>query len=395
MSSHLAESKCARIRGRSVPQQGLLVAAVLLVAIPAAAQPGDRVVTAEAPIVNGNAVLAKQRALADAFRQVAESAFADLLKETGSEAQPLPGGLLQVKASLAGRGQRFVRSYRILQEEESNGRLRVQIDADVDTALLRREMERARGTTAAPMGAAPARTAGLAILVGGDVPDEARAMVLKLLGTTGVRVQSLSVRDEAALVAAATRQSAQALWLAGTSFAEGPIRGTARFSVRCQLHARLSSAGLGGRGGVLGRDVTERGFADDEAGARLACLQRAAGALAGQISESVRPLSAASGYVTLDLDVVEPGALMTVVQVLKRLGAVTAAEVRRVTTQQAEIRVFTRMTGREIEAALIRDIGGRLTLTEMKPPTDRITLQARLLGEPPPGAGAEPPASKP
>ena len=70
--------------------------------------------TAEAPIVNGNAVVAKQRALADAFRQTVERAFSDLLKESGNEAQPLSAGLAQLKASFANRGQRFVRSYRIL-----------------------------------------------------------------------------------------------------------------------------------------------------------------------------------------------------------------------------------------------------------------------------------------
>jgi hypothetical protein len=101
--------------------------------------------------------------------------------------------------------------------------------------------------------------------------------------------------------------------------------------------------------------------------------------------------------VTLDLDVVEPAALMTLIQLVKRLGAVNAAEVRHVTTRQAEIRVFTRMSGREIETALIRDVAGRLLVTEVKPPADRVTLQVRLAqaGDPPPGAGAEPPATKP
>jgi hypothetical protein len=101
--------------------------------------------------------------------------------------------------------------------------------------------------------------------------------------------------------------------------------------------------------------------------------------------------------VTLDLDVVEPAALMALIQVVKRLGAVTAAEVRHVTTNQAEIRVFTRMSGREIEAALIRDVAGRLLVSELKPPADRVTLQVRLAqaGDPQPGAGAEPPATKP
>ena len=88
---------------------------------------------------------------------------------------------------------------------------------------------------------------------------------------------------------------------------------------------------------------------------------------------------------------------MTLIQVVKRLGAVTAAEVRHVTTHQAEVRVFTRMSGREIQAALIRDVGGRLLVTELQPPADRVTLQVRSAqaGDLPTGAGAEPPATKP
>ena len=366
--------------------------AVFLFALPTAAQTGDRVVTADAPIVNGNAVMAKQRALAEAFRQAVERAFSDLLKESGGGAQPLSGGLMQLKASFANRGQRFVRSYRILEQEEGNGRLRLQIEADVDTALLRREMERARGASGVELTTAPMRPGGPAILVGGDLSEEASTTVVKTFIAGGVPAQSVAVRDEAPLVAAAARQGAQALWLAATSFGEGSIRGASRISV---LHGRLSSVGSGARAANL--EGSDRGFSGDEAAARLACWQRVAATLARQVSTLLRPIPAGARYVTLDLEVVEPAALMLLVQVVKRLGAVTAAEVRHVTTSQAEVRVFTRMSGREIEAALIRDVAGRLLVAELKPPGDRVTLQVRLAqaGDPQPGAGAEPPATKP
>jgi hypothetical protein len=369
--------------------------AILLFTMPAAAQPGERVVTAEVPIVNGNAVVAKQRALADAFRQVVERAFSDLRKESGGEAQPLSAGLAQLKASFANRGQRFVRSYRVLEEEEGGGRLRVQVDADVDTALLRREMERARGAAAEDLPTTSARPAGPSILVGGDLSDEASMVVVKALGTAGVQAQSAAVRDEAPLIAAAVRQAAPALWLAATWFGEGPIRGASRVSVGCELRARFWSAGSGAVAIVL--DRSERGFANDEAAARLACWQLAAASLARHLAGSLRRIPAGARYVTLDVDVVEPAALMALIQVVKRLGAVSAAEVRQVTTNQAEIRVFTRMSGREIEAALIRDAAGRLLVAELKPPADRVTLQVRLAqaGDPQSGAGAEPPATKP
>jgi hypothetical protein len=353
------------------------------------------VVNAEVPIVNGNAVVAQQRALADAFRQAVESAFSDLLKESGAEQQALPAGLVQLKASFANRGQRFVRSYRILEQEEVNGRLRVQIDADVETSLLRREMERARGTTSEEFPTASARPAGPAILVGGELPDEARAAVVRALSAAGVQTQSVAARDETSLSVTAGRQGGKALWLAATSTGEGPVRGADRVSVRCELRARLLSAGSGAAAASL--EHSERGFAGDEAAARIACWQHAAGALARHLSSFLRPTATGSRFVSLDLDVVEPAALMALIQVVKRLGAVNAAEVRHVTTTHAEIRVFTRMSGREIEAALIRDVAGRLVVTEMKPPADHVTLQVRLVqaGDPPPEAGAEPPATKP
>jgi hypothetical protein len=384
-----------RVLLATATQRIALAIAILLFVLPAAAQPGERVVTAEVPIVNGNAVVAKQRALADAFRQVAERAFADLLKESGGEVQPLAPGLAQIKASFANRGQRFVRSYRVLEEEEAKGRLRVQIDAEVDTALLRREMERARGATATESATTSTRPAGLSLLVGGD--DEASAAVVKAIAAGGVQVQSAAARDEAALVGAAGRQAAQALWLVATSFGEGTIRGASPVSVRCELRARLLSAGPGVRPALLDNTQSERGFARDESGARLACWQRVAGGLARQLSTFLRPVPAGARYLTLDLDVVEPAALVTLIRVVKRLGAVNAAEVRHVTTRRAEIRVFTRMSGREIESALVRDIAGRLLVTEVKPPADRVTLQVRLAqaGEPLPGAGAESPATKP
>ena len=362
---------------------------------PAGAQPGEHVISAEAPIVNGNAVVAQQRALADGFRQAVESAFSELLKESGAEVQPLSAGLVQLKASFANRGQRFVRSYRILEQEEANGRLRVQIDADVDTSLLRREIERARGTTAGERPAASAPPAGPSIVVSGELPDEARTTVVEAFAAAGVQALSVAARDEASLSATAGRKGARALWLVAASSGEGSVRGADRVAVRCELHARVLSAGSGAATTSFERG--ERGFAGDEAAARVACWQRAAGALARYLSSLQRPAPAGSRYLTLDLDVVEPAALVALIQVVKRLGAVNAAEVRHVTTTHAEIRVFPRMSGREMEAALMRDVAGRLLVTEMKPPADRVTLQVRLVqaGDPQPGAGAESPATKP
>jgi hypothetical protein len=365
---------------------------------PLAAETNDHVVSSEAPIVNRNALQAEQRALADAFRQATERAFQDLLKEVGAEGQALSPGLAQLKASLASKGQRFVRGYRVLEKDESNGILRLQIDADVNTALLRREIEKTRGAIAPePTGAATAPTSVGAVLMGGDLPEDVRSATATVLGSSGARVQATPIREEGALVAAAIKQNGQALWITSTWFGEGLVRGTTQVSERCELRARLLPQGPVGRPALIDRTLSERGFASDQAAARLTCAKAAATTLARQMADLLRPVPAASRYVSMDLDVVEPAALMTVVQTLKRLGAVNAVEVRRVSPRQAEIRIFTRMSGREIQSGLTRDLAGRVSLTEVKPPTDRLTLQARLrqAGEPQPAAGAEPPASTP
>ena len=128
---------------------GVLVVLCLIAASGARAQPpeqNERVVRAETPIVAGNAVNAKKRALADAFRQVVEKAFGELVKEGTPMPAPMPTSVAQLKASLANSAQKFIRSYRLLEQETEGGVLRVMVEADVNTVLLRRELDREIGT---------------------------------------------------------------------------------------------------------------------------------------------------------------------------------------------------------------------------------------------------------
>src|SRR5450759_3940140 len=115
--------------------RGVFVVLCMLAASGARAQApeqSERVVRAEAPIVAGNAVNAKKRALADAFRQVVEKAFGELVKDGA----PMPASVAQLKASLANSAQRFVRSYRLIEQGTEGGVMRVMVEADVDTVLL-------------------------------------------------------------------------------------------------------------------------------------------------------------------------------------------------------------------------------------------------------------------
>jgi hypothetical protein len=83
-------------------------------------------------------------------------------------------------------------------------------------------------------------------------------------------------------------------------------------------------------------------------------------------------------YITLQLDVVEPSVLSHLTAALKRLGAVTASEVRLVTPTQVEIRVFTRVVGATLQTLLLRELSNKLTINPIRIEPDRLTLQVRV-----------------
>jgi hypothetical protein len=339
----------------------------------------ERVVRAEAPIVAGNAVNAKKRALADAFRQIVEKAFGELVKEGGPLPSPLPVGLAQLKASLANSAQKFVRSYRLIEQETDNGVLRVMVEADVDAVLLRRELERARGAAVAPVPAvAPIPAAANFLLVAGTAP--VAAMLAGALTAAGVSARLDASPGEAQLVASAAKQNAYALFVVATSAGEGMVRGTNRISLRCVLRSRLFSPGPQAlRGPSVDRTEEDRGFSADGKLAGDACFEKVSSRAARELVSALRAPSVAAAFVTLQLDIVNPGAIPTLLQALKRVGAVTATEVRHVAANLAELRVFTRIGGAALGQALLREVAGKLTVAPTQTTNDLLVLRVRAL----------------
>lgn len=360
--------------------QGVFVVLCMLVASGARAQApeqNDRVVRGEAPIVAGNAAAAGKRAVADALRQLVERALLELVKESPLPS-PAPPGVAQLKSSLANSAQKYVRSYRLVEQETEGGVIRVMVEADVNTALLRRELERARGASAAPAPAlAPVSVAAL-LLVAGAVPVAARTA--GALTAAGVNARLDASPGEAQLVASAAKQNANALFVVATSASEGLVRGANRLSVKCNLRSRLFQAGdPGKRGPVVERSDEERGFAADERLARDACFERVATQAARGLASMLRAPAVAASFVTLQLDIVDPGPVPLLLQALKRVGSVTATEVRHVAASLAEIRVFTRMGGVALGQALLREVAGKLAVTATQTSNDLLALRVRAL----------------
>jgi hypothetical protein len=339
------------------------------------AEPNQNVVRAEAPIVAGNALNAKQRALADAFRQATERAFAELLKQGEPLPSPWPPGVAQIKASLANSASKYVRSYRLIDQQTEGGVVKVMVEIDVDEVRLRREIDEARGEAAARARPA-ARPVANALVVAGPAP--AGALVVKALGPEGVRAQlDPAVTEPQALVSAA-RQNALALFVAARSVAEAKVRGTSQVPVKCAIVWRLFLAGSqAGHGPVAQHTDEDYGFAANEAAARDACLGRVAATVARGVSTALRTPVTSAPFVTLQLQIDNVGVIPVLLQALRRMGAVMATEVRQVTGTQVEIRVFTRVGGAPLLQALGRELGGKLALVPVQPPSDIIVAKVQ------------------
>jgi hypothetical protein len=351
----------------------------LLFATRAAAQaeePKQNVVRAETPIVAGNVVNAKKRALADAFRQAAEQAFAELLKLGEPMPSPAPPGVAQLKASLANNAQKFVRSYRLIDQQSEGGVLKVMVEIDVDTVLLRREIDRIRGAAAAQAQTAAVKPVARVLFVAGAAP--VGGLVAAALGPEGVRAQLDPAGGEPQLLASAARQNAFALFVVARSAGEERVRGTTRVPVKCSLTWRLFPAGAqAAQGPAVARADEEYGFGADETAARNACFDRAAATVARGVAASLRTPVTSAPFVTLQLDIADVGVIPVVLQALKRLGSVTASEVRQVSANQAEIRAFTRIGGPMLLQALGRELGGKLLLVPTRPASDVVAVKVQ------------------
>ena len=368
-------------------------AALALWAVPGLGQeppPNPRAIPAEAPIVAGNAASAKQRAMDDAFRQAVERTFAVLVAEAGfSPSEPPPAGLMQLKSTFFSRAKRYIRGYRVLEESEEGGRLRLLIDAEVDEGLLRREIDRARG--AAPVAITPPASAPTVLLVG--APPEATMALARALGGAGLKTDTppLGALDDGKAREIATRNHASAaLVLSGNVTDEGAIRGTSKAAAGCRLAVRVLPAGAAP---PTDRSAEAHAYSDGADAARAECLARAAGDVARQVAggfASAAPVARDMRAVSLELDIVEPAALSLVLQALKKVGSVSSAEVRRVTVGHVEIRAVTRLAGPALVAALGRELTGAATVTPGQAVADRAGLQVRMAAPTPPPAPPTP-----
>ena len=353
-------------------------------------------VIGQAPVAAGDLATARDRALNEAFRQLVEGAFASLVAESG--APPPTPALTSLRAGWLQRPKRLVRSYRVLEQSEQGGLLRVRVTAELDESFMRREFDRARG--AANRGVVPG---ALPVVSAGAI--EAATALVTALNAEGVRAQLQpgAPGDEPALRALAGRLGRGLVALVtGRAASEGPVRGAGQQAVECHLGVRL----VPGDGAASSeRAAGARGFQTSDTDARNACFARAIRELLPVLRGDLGGGGTAGGdlrVVTLDLDINEPAVISPVLRALRKIGGPTSTEVRRVVVGKVELRVTSRLGAPPLLAALTRELATVATVSRTgQEQPDRLAAQIRLLPATAPAAATgpslspAPPASAP
>jgi hypothetical protein len=331
--------------------------------------PGLRIVAGQSTIIGGNGAGARERALEEAFRQAVDQSLAEVL-----DAATRAGQARAIKAVEA-RARTYVRRYRALEEGEVAGAYALKLEVEVDEAALRRALE---AGAPSPAAATPPPVVPGLLLVSSGAP-EATALVSAALVSAGARaeVAAPAVKDVAEAQRAAARATLpQVAFVSAQASSEGPVRGTGSVSVSCRIAARVVSAPSGL---ALGEpDAAPRAFAADDARARAECLGRAASELAARLVSGggAAPAGGDLRAITVEADVVEPGAVVALLKDVRAVGSVSLAELRRVEPGHTEIRARTRAAAPALAAALSRDPA--LAISNVEIAGDVIRLRGRL-----------------
>jgi hypothetical protein len=334
---------------------------------PSSADSLEETDSAEVAILDGNVVGAKKRALEEAFLHAVERGFSAELIEAGVGTAALGDDLQKFKATFPTAARRYVRSYRVVQESESNGKLLIRVVATVDRVVLRRQIEKSKERLAVASADA-AKPIQVAVAEGS--PEF--AMTLSgALRSSGLLVQVL-------VPPLAAANGATRVTLKTVIRHDGNPRGTGLQATRCQLDATVQSQD-GGRIVAVPSSL-EWGFGSNVSLADKACLDRLASLAARNVAQSLSAAIAPSArkFLNVVLDIVEPVALERFLQKLPRMGAVGRFELRRIAVGVAEVRIDTNLTPVALGSALAQTMADHLTLATTQSADDSLHLTLRV-----------------
>jgi hypothetical protein len=129
------------------------------------------------------------------------------------------------------------------------------VEAEVDSVLLRREMEKTSDDRTASI-KEQATEPGAPLQVGGRVLPAFAQQILVSLAAVNVKAEANAAKDERALLIASAKANAPALYLKPDATNEGMVRGGGQVSIACRVDYRLfTSQGLKNSGAEVGRGL--------------------------------------------------------------------------------------------------------------------------------------------
>lgn len=332
-----------------------------------AAIAADDTDAAEVAIVDGNVVGAKKRALEEAFLHAVDRVFAAELTDAGFADGAVPPELTKFRATFATSARRYVRSYRVIEEQEANGKLKVRVAAVVDRVFLRRQIEKSR--PAAPNANAASAMDPIQIVMA-EGPADLGIAVARALRSSGLNVVT---SDPSSARAEATRVMVKAQVMAPEE-----VKGAGLVAVRCEAAGGIKKPNAWLESSVP--RAAEWGFAEQNAAAAKACIDRLASvtsrALVPVLAESVSPV--ARKMVTVVLDLVEPLALERFLRRLRAVGAVSRFDLRRIAVGVAELRLETNLTAQAVATTLTQAMADELSVVVTAAAGDRVSLTLRV-----------------
>jgi hypothetical protein len=339
-----------------------------------AVDPNTRITTGQAPVVGGNAAGARERALEDAIRQAVDLAINELVVDP--QARAAQGKTIR---AIEAKAHSFIGSYRTLEEGEANGVYTMRVQVEVDRSGIQNKIDRGG---APPLPSPPPRAIAPAVVVlpADRTPPAFVANMVAALTSAGLRARAgdpFAKMPPSTIAATVTAETVD----------EGALRGTGRVSVACRATARFTGLSL------PDRTAAARAFAQAVEAGRTDCLGRLASGLAAEMAAALTAAAAPSAdlpLLTIDADVVEPGAVPALLKSVRSVGAVSAADLVRVGGGHAEIRARTRSGPALLAAALSRDADAMISLSDVQASGAVIKLRARLRAPATPETGNNP-----
>jgi hypothetical protein len=343
--------------------------------------PNSRVTIGQAPVVGGNAAGARERALEDAIRQAVDLIINEIVVDP--QARAAQGKTLR---AIEAKAHGFIGRYRTLEEGEANGVYTMRVQVEVDRSAIQSKIDRG---AAPPSPSTPPRAATPAIVVlpGDQTPPVFVANMVAALSSAGLHARA---GDPLARMPPSMPQSmplAAAATVTAETVDEGALRGTGRVSVACRATARFTGVSLPDRVAAV------RAFAEAVDAGRTDCLGRLASALAGEVASALTAAVSPSAdlpLLTIDADVVEPGAVPALLKSVRSVGMVSAADLVRVGAGHAEIRARTRSGPAPLAAALSRAADAMISLSDVQASGAVIKLRVRLRAPAAPETGNNP-----